>query len=695
MNRQQRRKLKRHGGVENPSPASQPGISSVQLLFARALDHAHAGRLSEATELFRQVLIADPRHAGSLYNLGVVALRIGHVDDAINLSRQAIELEPGHAEAHGNLAAALASQGQLVKAAEHGEKAVQYRPDLVSGYQSLATIYAGGNDMLRALGAVMRGLKVKETPQLKSMFAQCLRHPASVPDSKEFRRYVVRALDEPWARPADIARTCAALIKLDPCIAGAIDRATGAWPERLSSDSLFGPDGLAAVCGDPLLSALLRNARMPDIAMERFLTMARSVLLDAALSPNTQEAVGYAALEFFCALAQQCFNNEYVFACPEHERARVDTLRDKLANAIQSGEPVDPLVIAAFAAYAPLHELPQCERLLAVPWSDAINALLTQQLREPLAERQLRNQITRLTAIDDDVSALVREQYEENPYPRWVKSAATEAPKSLGGLLKSTFPHAICLPVGREEKIDLLVAGCGTGQQVVDLASSISDANILAVDLSLASLAYAKYRTDAMGLASISYAQADILKLASLGRSFHAIACTGVLHHLRDPLEGWRILLSLLRPNGVMRIALYSELARADIIAGRRFIAERGYGTSAEDIRRCRQDLMSLGEESPLNSLTTVADFFATSDCRDLLFHVQEHRFTLPQIKHFLDNNGLRFLGFLNDHPGMYAYAAFFPNDRARINLDNWHQFETQNPNTFRGMYQFWAQKIP
>lgn len=178
----------------------------------------------------------------------------------------------------------------------------------------------------------------------------------------------------------------------------------------------------------------------------------------------------------------------------------------------------------------------------------------------------------------------------------------------------------------------------------------------LAVDLSLTSLAYAKYRTDAMGLTNISYAQADILKLASLDRSFHAIACTGVLHHLRDPLEGWRVLLSLLRPNGLMRIALYSELVRTDIVAGRRFIAERG--------------------------------------CRDLLFHVQEHRFTLPQIKHFLEDNGLRFLGFLNDHPVMHDYAACFPHDRARTDLDNWHQFETQNPNTFRGMYQFWVQKI-
>lgn len=480
MNRQQRRKLKRNAAVENPSSASRPGISSVQHFFARALDHAHAGRLSEATELFRQVLIADPRHAGSLYNLGVVALRIGHVSDAINLTRQAVALEPGHAEAHGNLAAALASQGQLVEAEEHGEKAVQLRPDLVPGYHSLAAIYMGGRDMARALGCTMRGLKVKETPQLKSMFTQCLLRPTSVPDSQEFRQLVVRALDEPWGRPADIARTCVALIKRDPCIAGAIDRATGAWPERLSSDVLFGPDALAATCADPLLRALLRNARIPDIAMERFLTVIRAILLDAASSSNVRKIVDNAALEFFCALAQQCFNNEYVFDCSEHERAQFDALRIKIVSAIRSGEPVDPLAVATFAAYEPLYKLPECEHLLAASWPRAIDELLTQQVREPSAEHALRDRIPRLAAIDDDISARVREQYEESPYPRWVKSAATESPKSLGGLLECTFPRAACHPVSRQGKVDLLVAGCGTGQQVVDLASSISDANILA-----------------------------------------------------------------------------------------------------------------------------------------------------------------------------------------------------------------------
>ena len=95
----------------------------------------------------------------------------------------------------------------------------------------------------------------------------------------------------------------------------------------------------------------------------------------------------------------------------------------------------------------------------------------------------------------------------------------------------------------------------------------VADLRVLAIDLSLASLSYAKRKTDEAGLRNIEYGQADILRLGALGRRFDMVDCGGVLHHLGDPLAGWTVLRSLLHPGGVMRIALYSELARRNIVA--------------------------------------------------------------------------------------------------------------------------------
>ena len=72
---------------------------------------------------------------------------------------------------------------------------------------------------------------------------------------------------------------------------------------------------------------------------------------------------------------------------------------------------------------------------------------------------------------------------------------------------------------------------------------------------------------------------------------------------------------------------------------------------------------------------------------------MQEHRFTLPQLKAALQRLGLVFIGFALEPAVLADYARRFPEDRARNDLDRWHRFETERPDTFARMYQFWVQK--
>ncbi len=88
-------------------------------------------------------------------------------------------------------------------------------------------------------------------------------------------------------------------------------------------------------------------------------------------------------------------------------------------------------------------------------------------------------------------------------------------------------------------------------------------------------------------------------------------------------------------------------------------------------------------------------DFFSLSNCRDLLFHVQEHRFTLPWIEEALTSLKLKFLGFeMQDHRVMRMFRKSHPSRGAPTSLSLWHKFELKNPNTFLGMYQFWCKKM-
>jgi len=166
-----------------------------------------------------------------------------------------------------------------------------------------------------------------------------------------------------------------------------------------------------------------------------------------------------------------------------------------------------------------------------------------------------------------------------------------------------------------------------------------------------------------------------------------------VLHHLADPFVGWRTLLTRLRPGGFMHLGFYSEIARRDLAKTREFIASRGYASTPDDIRRFRQDLADQHPSDEPQSLTNSPDFFSTSECRDLLFHVQEHRMTLGQIESFLAEFGLNFIGFELDPRVLLQYRTSFADDPSGINLRNWARFEADNPYTFTGMYQFWIQR--
>ena len=84
-------------------------------------------------------------------------------------------------------------------------------------------------------------------------------------------------------------------------------------------------------------------------------------------------------------------------------------------------------------------------------------------------------------------------------------------------------------------------------------------------------------------------------------------------------------------------------------------------------------------------------DFYSLSTLKDLLFHVQEHRFTIPLIKDHLNKLGLKFCGFESNIVPHFKLTNKHKEDI--YDLDKWEVYEEVNPRAFAGMYQFWCQK--
>jgi 2-polyprenyl-3-methyl-5-hydroxy-6-metoxy-1,4-benzoquinol methylase/Tfp pilus assembly protein PilF len=654
--------------------------------FEQAIRQHQGGHWDEADAACQAILARDPHHIGSLHLRGVIAQQRGLAEQAAAWFRRVIALRPDIAVAHQGLGSALAAAGNLGGAATAFEQALKLGGasadprDSAQAHLNLGNLYNQLGRFEEASRAYARVLAFQpdHAEAHNNLGAMLLAQGRAVEAAAHFARSLVLA-PELFEAYSSVSAT---LQKVNAALNAAVGHAVAAWPERPELE----PEQFAAIASDPMLAVVLESATVRDIDLEKFLTGVRSGMLERATRAG--EEADPATLRLACAVARQCFINEYVWLETPAELERCAELTHQLADGLSEGRSIPVLWLAAVASYRPLGEIERIRDALSHDdWPAPVVALLAQQIREPDEEQRLRRTIPQRTAIAPGASEQVRRQYEENPYSRWVFAPSRQTPIGLDDYLRLRFPHAPFQPLGDLAGVDILIAGCGTGEHPIGMARRFRGARVLAIDLSLASLAYAMRKTHELGVTNIEYAQADILELANLGRAFDVIDASGVLHHLSEPFDGWQQLLALLRPQGLMRIGLYSELGRADIAAARNLIAERGWQPS--DLRRSRYELLAT---SP-GSVAKYRDFYSLSECRDLLFHVQEQRMTLPQIAAFVSRQNLRFLGFELAETVLAAYRESAPSDAAMTDLERWHAFETQRPETFSAMYQFWCQR--
>jgi SAM-dependent methyltransferase len=451
----------------------------------------------------------------------------------------------------------------------------------------------------------------------------------------------------------------------------------------------------APLLKDALFTEVLRTSLFRGPDTERLLTALRGVLLLEA-PPGRQD--DRALFDFILALARQCEINEHVWVASPEEESRVEQilprLQDLLAGEVAAGRRF--LLASLYRPFAALLGERIEPRQAAGIRPHALREAVVRHLAEAAEERRLKARIPRLGAIAEATSRAVAEQYEASPYPRWA-SVGLIAPKAMRRALGRFFRADEIAFL--ERPCDVLIAGCGTGQQAVQAALTYGpQARLLAIDLSAASLAYGARLAQRFGAGSIAFAQADLQTLAevdaTLAGRFRVVECTGVLHHLADPFRGWRALLACLAPDGLMLMGLYSATARRGLAALRGDAAYPGPGCSDAALRAFRQALLDRPAGAPGADLPMSRDFYTASNFRDLALHVSERPVTLPEIAQFLGDNGLAFRGFQIAPVIFDRFREHFPGAAWPGALKQWQDFEEANPLTFSGMHNFWCKRL-
>lgn len=602
-----------------------------------------AGRFDEALALLQSAAAAQPENPETYQLAGQCLSHLGDHEAALDAFQRAIRIKADWPAPYLGAARALSIVGDAYASMQTLLHVLNFAPQDMQA--------------TRQLVALLRRLKPEgHLPALEPALLQCFAHPD--------------------VDPSPLTRLCGQQLRLS------ISKQFNADDQAISEGTI------ASLAGGELWPLYLSRVINTDPYLEELLSRLRRHFCLNTVIENS----GAAPVALITALAQQCFLNEFVFAWSNEEATRLAEIENFLGETRQPSESV-ALALALSCLYRS-PRLDSATRELAevlsadYPW---IESLCRITVVEPFEEAQLAEKLPTLHPVHDKCSLAVQAQYEANPYPRW--QAPPTPPKSA---LVQSIRRRFSLRTDVQQEVEgarILVAGCGTGFEPIDIARRDNTIAVTAIDLSRRSLAYAKRQAQALGCTNIEFYEGDILNLHHTDWQFDLIVCTGVLHHMADPLAGWKALRDRLAATGMMRISLYSALARRAVRIAREQIQVGGLAGEADDIRRFRQRVLGEARDSELAVLLHSDDFYSMSGCRDLLFHAQEQQFTLPRIQSALDELDLRFCGFdLADASLLRAFTVENPAPEALRDLEKWDSFEQADPNAFSGMYQFWCE---
>lgn len=708
---------KSYPNSSSAGPAST-SVAKVPELLNVAAQFYLGGDYESAEKMYRRVLAQDPRHPYVLHNLGAIYYQTEQMDLALEFVSRAIDTEPKDPNFYSTRGAILLEKLKFHEALSDFKKALELKPDFADALNNMAIVYnrlgcweeseaccrkaiqirPDYAEAYSNLGNACRNLS--RIPEAADAFKEALQLKPGMNEAQVGLGLIFTEIELKTYEPS-VLKELAGCFESDLVNHEELGKITGgqlgfkySGPQILQFNSESLSQIIDEMSSDQLVLSYLEKTFNGNGTLELILTNIRRVFLFSGFG---KDEIAKRRLPFAAALALQCFYNEYVFSESIEEKEHTEELKREIENHVNSdGKVTEKLEhdLLRFGMYAPISDLACAENICSFPmddWSVFLRPVIERMLIEPLAERRICGEIESVGEIQDSTSRNVQAQYEKNPYPRW-RTITPMRKVSMGAMLRAEMPH-FTPPPELFEPIQILVAGCGTGRHPIQTASSCKGASVLAVDLSRRSIAYGIRRMQELGVEKIRFMQGDILNLEAICQQFHCIESVGVLHHMEKPVVGWNVLTKLLHSNGVMRIGLYSERARAHIARAREHIQARGLGQTTDHIRKFRQEILE-NPDGPFGAFLREREFYSLSNCRDLLFHVREHRFTIPEIKEILANLGLRFLGF-NAKPRTFrAYKQHFPHDTNMTDLDSWDRFEEMFPDTFSEMYQFWCQKV-
>ncbi len=598
-----------------------------------------------AKNLFIKVINLNPKYNDGYYNLANIYNKLGEEENTIKNYEKVIKLDKNYYKAYNNLGNIFRKRNLNKKALEYYILTLTINPNYIRGFYNLA-------------GVLQHFILDEKNKYINKLFLYLLE-----------KKIIVR--------PNAIATNVINGLFLNTNLKDNFSLIeNNNYPKNLNKI-------IEGLSNNTLLLQFMKVCPIPNYYFEKNFIKIRNEILNQIYNLNFQKTY----LKFLIALSTQCFLNEYIYQETDEEIFKVNKINERIKNNINTKN-IEDLEILILSCYSPLYSFDWCKKIYP---SNELKETFILQYKNHYEEKKYAKTIKAITDINDSVSIKVKNQYEENPYPRWTNLGLSIEPRAIKEVIADINLDIDLKKINFSKNIEILIAGCGTGQHAITTASKYKNAEIFALDLSFNSLAYAKRKAKELNCKNINFIQGDLLDIKKLNKKFDIIESVGVLHHMDDPLVGWETLTDCLKKDALMLIGLYSEKARENIANIRKNISSLKIKTEKKNIINFRKDIFE-NYNPKLDSIKYSPDFYSTSGVRDLLFHVKEHRFTIPKIKKIMKKLNVKFLGF-EDTYVLDRFKKKYDQLNDLYNLDKWEDFEKNNSRIFSGMYQFWCKK--
>ena len=638
-------------------------------------------KFDELLKLSNELLDNFPKSILIQNILGVVHTELKNYKLAKEFFIKVVNLNPKYTDGYYNLANIFMKLNEEEKAIENYNKVINLDKNYFKALNNLGNIYRRKGLNKKAIELYLSTLEINSNYKVAYYnLAGALQFYNINVENKNINKYLLYLLKEKIiVRPNSIAHIVLNSLFLNTDLKENLSLVRNKITNKEFNYIL------ETLQKNPLLMQFMKVCPIPDYYIEKNFVNLRKEILNKTYKSNIEKT----HINFLISLSMQCFLNEYIYDKSKDEIQKINKINERIINNLRENKKISDLDILCLSCYEPLTNFSWSNK---IKFSDRLKEIFELHLNHNKIENQITRSIKSISKFKDKVSIKVKKQYEENPYPRWENLGLSIEPRNIKDVINDSDLNLDLKKITNSKNPKILIAGCGTGQHAITTASKYKNSKILALDLSLKSLSYAKRKAKELKINNIDFIQGDILDLESIDRKFDIIESVGVLHHMDDPFKGWKILTSCLNDDSLMLIGLYSEKARKHITQIRNKINKLKLQTNYKNIIKFRKDLIEDNNDQ-WNYIKSSPDFYTVSGVRDLLFHVQEHQFTISKIKKYLDKLELIFLGF-EDKLVIENFKINYSDKDDLFNLDKWEEYEKSNPRIFAGMYQFWCQKM-